>query len=240
MPNYSVFNTNPDQLQTVIFGTDGTGPKQITVDTNGQILVGGATITAGSIDVASATITGGTIDAVTSATIAGGTIDAVTSATIAGGTIDAVTSATIAGGTIDAVTSATIAGGTIDAVTSATIAGGTIDNLTSIAQKSFYEISNLNVATGDTLTALPAVSTSIYGPSTFFVYNAGTNDALVEIQISANGTNWYTDIAATTIAAGAVNVFVPTIFLKYTQLAYQSATAGSPTTIDVYFNAQGT
>lgn len=201
MPNYSVFNTNPDQLQTVIFGTDGTGPKQITVDTNGQILVGGATITAGSIDVASATITGGTIDAVTSATIAGGTIDA---------------------------------------VTSATIAGGTIDNLTSIAQKSFYEISTLNVATGDTLTALPAVSTSIYGPSTFFVYNTGTNDALVEIQISANGTNWYTDIAATTVAAGAVNVFVPTIFLKYTQLAYQSATAGSPTTIDVYFNAQGT
>lgn len=188
MPNYSVFNTNPDQLQTVIFGTDGTGPKQITVDTNGQILVGGATITAGSIDVASATITGGTIDA----------------------------------------------------VTSATIAGGTIDNLTSIAQKSFYEISTLNVATGDTLTALPAVSTSIYGPSTFFVYNTGTNDALVEIQISANGTNWYTDIAATTVAAGAVNVFVPTIFLKYTQLAYQSATAGSPTTIDVYFNAQGT
>ncbi|MBE3594391.1 MAG: hypothetical protein IMX04_05070 [Candidatus Carbobacillus altaicus] len=201
MPNYSVFNTNPDQLQTVIFGTDGTGAKQITVDTNGQILVGGATITAGSIDVASATI---------------------------------------AGGTIDAVSSATIAGGTIDAVSSATIAGGTIDSLTSIAQKSFYEESTLNITTGDTLTTLPAVSTSIYGPSTFFVYNAGTNDALVEIQISANGTNWYTDIAATTVAAGAVNVFVPAVFLKYTQLAYQSATAGSPTTIDVYFNAQGT
>ncbi|PTQ56167.1 MAG: hypothetical protein BSOLF_0739 [Candidatus Carbobacillus altaicus] len=214
MPNYSVFNTNPDQLQTVIFGTDGTGPKQITVDTNGQILVGGATITAGSIDVASTTITGGTIDAVSSATITGGTIDAVSSATIAGGTIDA--------------------------VSSATIAGGTIDNLTSIAQKSFYEESTLNITTGDTLTTLPAVSTSIYGPSTFFVYNSGTNDALVEIQISANGTNWYTDIAATTVAAGAVNVFVPAVFLKYTQLAYQSATAGSPTTIDVYFNAQGT
>ncbi|OAR04898.1 MULTISPECIES: DUF6385 domain-containing protein [Hydrogenibacillus] len=241
MPNYSVFQANPEELKALIFGSDGTTARPLAVNASAELLVGGATVTGGTLDaVSAATIAGGTLDAVSAATIAGGTLDAVSAATIAGGTLDAVSAATIAGGTLDAVSAATIAGGTLDAVSAATIAGGTLDSVTSISQRSFLEIANTDVATGDTLTALPAVTTAVLGHYSYFIYNAGANDAVAQVEISADGTHWYTDIPSTTVASGSVAVLVPTRFLKYTRLAYASAVVGAATTIDVYFNAQGT
>ncbi|KWX07299.1 hypothetical protein TR75_03395, partial [Hydrogenibacillus schlegelii] len=95
MPNYSVFQANPEELKALIFGSDGTTARPLAVNASAELLVGGATVT------------GGTLDAVSAATIAGGTLDAVSAATIAGGTLDAVSAATIAGGTLDAVSAAT-------------------------------------------------------------------------------------------------------------------------------------
>jgi len=223
MPNYAAFNTNPDDLRTLIFGKDGTTTRALAVDAGGLMLVGGATIS------------GGTLAAVQSATVAGGTLDAVLGATISGGTLAAVQSATIAGGTLSAVLGATISGGTLDAFLSGTI--------TSVSQKTFLEIATTDVVTGDSFTALPALTTAVLGTYSFFVYNRGpgTNAADVQIEISANGTNWFVDVAtASPIAVGSVDVLVPKRFLKYTRLSYRSSVSGQPTTLDIYFNAQGT
>uniref|UniRef100_UPI001FE67D5B DUF6385 domain-containing protein n=1 Tax=Paenibacillus kobensis TaxID=59841 RepID=UPI001FE67D5B len=120
---------------------------------------------------------------------------------------------------------------------------GTLSSVTSISQKSFAEISNLGVATANVFTALPTVTTSVFGTYSFFVYNTGpgVNRADARVEISANGSNWYADTTTTTgIAVGSVDVLVPQRFLKYTRLAYRSSLTGNPTTLDVYFNGQGT
>lgn len=48
MPNFSAFNTNADDLRTLIFGKDGSTSRALAVDSNAQLLVGGATITTGT------------------------------------------------------------------------------------------------------------------------------------------------------------------------------------------------
>jgi hypothetical protein len=204
----------------------------------------GATITAGTLNsLLGGAITSGTIESVMGATITAGTINSVLGATITTGTIESVMGATITAGTINSVLGATITTGTIESVMGATITAGTLSSVTSISQKSFTEISSLAVTTGDTYTGLAAVTTSVFGTYSFFVYNVGpgTNNADARVEISANGSNWYADTTTTTgIAAGSVDVLVPQRFMKYTRLAYRSSSAGNPTTIDVYFNGQGT
>ncbi|WP_415639920.1 DUF6385 domain-containing protein [Paenibacillus lupini] len=129
------------------------------------------------------------------------------------------------------------------ALLGATITAGTLNSITSISQKSFQETANLNNLTADAYTAVPTITTSVFGTYSYFVYNKGpgTNAATARVEISANGSNWYTDVESVTgIAVGSVDVLVPQRFLKYTRLAYRSTTTGSPTTVDVYFNGQGT
>ncbi|WP_053373706.1 DUF6385 domain-containing protein [Paenibacillus sp. FJAT-27812] len=222
----------------------------------------GATITAGTLStvnsVLGATITAGTLSTVNSvlgATITAGTLSAVNSvlgATITAGTlstVDSILGATITAGTLSAVNSvlgATITAGTLSTVNSvlgATITAGTLSSVTSISQKSFQESSSLNLPTVDAFTPLPAVTTSVFGTYSFFVYNRGpgTNAVDARVEISANGTNWYDDVDTVTgVAVGSVDVLVPQRFLKYTRLSYRSSAAGLPTTIDAYFNGQGT
>jgi len=198
MPNYSVFNLQPEELKILVYGVHSTGPKPLLVDDSGQL------------HVASVTVTAETIEA-------------------------------ILAGTLDAVLGTTVSAGTLDAVLGTTVSAGTLDAVGQILHKSFFEQSFLNVVTADTLTPLPAITTGVLGLSSFFIYNAGTNGALVQVQISADSTNWFPDVVPTSpIVGGTVSVLVPTRFLKYTRLAYQSAVTGLPTTLDVYFNAQGT
>ncbi|WP_415839991.1 DUF6385 domain-containing protein, partial [Paenibacillus endophyticus] len=189
------------------------------------------------------TITAGTINSVLGATITAGTITSVLGATITAGTINSVLGATITAGTITSVLGTTITAGTINSVLGATITAGTLSSVTSISQKSFQETSSLNIVTADAFTALPTVTTSVFGTYSFFVYNRGpgANTADARVEISANGTNWYADVDTVTgVAVGSVDVLVPQRFLKYTRLAYRSSATGLPTTIDAYFNGQGT
>lgn len=229
MPNFSAFNPNPDNLRTLIFGRDDTSTAQvIATDTAGRVL----TLPAG-----------GTINAVLGTTITGGTV-ALSGGTVAisGGTV-AVSEATITAGTLDAVLGATITTGTLAAVLGATITAGTLSSVTSISQKSFQEATSLDVATTDAYAPVMSVTTSIYGTYSFFVYNSGpgVNAADAIVEISANGTNWYTDVSTDSgIAVGSVEVLVPQRFLKYTRLSSRSTSAGNATTVDVYFNGQGT
>ncbi|REE91369.1 hypothetical protein A8990_10574 [Paenibacillus taihuensis] len=206
---------------------------------NGTITsVMGATITAGTLS-AVTNLLDGTITSVMGATITAGTLSAVTN--LLDGTITSVMGATITAGTLSAVTN--LLDGTITSVMGATITAGTLSSVTSISQKTFVEQANSALVTDDTFTPLSAVTTSVLGTYSFFVYNRGpgANNADARVEISADGSNWYTDVVSTTgIAVGSVDVLVPQRFLKYTRLAYRSSAAGNATTVDVFFNGQGT
>ncbi|WP_311282644.1 DUF6385 domain-containing protein [Peribacillus simplex] len=123
----------------------------------------------------------------------------------------------------------------------ATITTGTLSSVTAISQKSFLEQETLGITTADALTPLSPVTTSILGLYSFFVYNSGTNPVNTQVEVSADGTHYFVDtISIDPLAAGSVDVLVPARFLKYTRLSYSSTTPGSPSTIDVIVNAQGT
>ncbi|WP_167434016.1 DUF6385 domain-containing protein, partial [Paenibacillus silvae] len=202
----------------------------------------GATITAGTLT----NLLNGTITSVLGATITAGTITSVLGATITAGTLTNLLNGTITsvlGATVTAGTLTNLLNGTITSVLGATITAGTLSSVTSISQKSFQENQLIATPTANTFTPLPAVTTSVFGTYSFFVYNRGPgiNRVDAQVEISANGTNWYTDVATVTgILSGSVDVLVPQRFLKYTRLSYRSSLIGAPSTIDVFFNGQGT
>lgn len=227
MPNFAVFNLDPNQLQTLIFGTDGTNIIPISTDSSGRLNIGEVTtITA----VEATTIVGGTLSAVEAATIVGGTLNAVEAATIVGGTLSAVEAATIIGGTIDALLAGTV---------SATILGGTI---TSISENNFNQFTLPGVVVSSTsFTPIPAASleqnTSPYKVYSYVVYNntgAVTVDAV--IQLSSDATRWIVDSTVTGITTPGY-VLTPFRFAKYTRLALSSPSGGSAN-VDVYLDAQ--
>ncbi|WP_144029059.1 DUF6385 domain-containing protein, partial [Paenibacillus rigui] len=185
----------------------------------------------------------GTITNVLGATITAGTLTSAGTVTnILDGTITNVLGATITAGTLTSAGTVTnILDGTITSVLGATITAGTLSSVTSISQKSFVEQPTLGIATSDVLTALPPVTTSVLGPLSFFVFNTGANQVSTQIEISADGTNYYVDTAGNNpISAGSIDVLVPARFLKYTRLAYRSTNAGQTSSINVIMNAQGT
>ncbi|MCR8845124.1 DUF6385 domain-containing protein [Paenibacillus sp. SC116] len=192
----------------------------------------GATITGGTL---AAVNNIGTITSILGATITGGTLSAV--GNLLNGTITSVLGATITGGTLAAVNNI----GTITSILGATITAGTLSSVTSISQKSFVESSILNVQSSSTTFApLPAVTTSVLGVYSYFVYNRQGGSIVTRVEISADGTNYFVDTNGATIAAGAADVVVPARFLKYTRLSYRLALLAAPATIDVFFNGQGT
>jgi len=256
LPNETVFQSDPSNLRSLIFGRDSTSTaRALATDTSGNVknlvldgTIGsmlGATITAGTLTSAGtvSNILGGTITNVLGATISAGTLtSAGTVSNILGGTITNVLGATISAGTLtSAGTVSNILGGTITNVLGATISAGTLSSVTAISQKSFIEQETLGITTADALTPLSAVTTSVLGLYSFFVYNSGTNPVNTQVEVSADGTHYFVDTAGLNpLASGSVDVLIPARFLKYTRLSYQSATPGSPSSINVIINAQGT
>ncbi|MGG3743149.1 DUF6385 domain-containing protein [Paenibacillus chibensis] len=205
----------------------------------------GATITAGTLSSAGTVtnILNGTISSVLGATVTAGTLSSAGTVTnILNGTISSVLGATITAGTLSSAGTVTnILNGTITSILGATITAGTLSSITSISQKSFIEQPTLGITTADTLTPLPAVTTSVLGVYSFFVYNSGANPVNTQVEISADGTHYYVDTTGDNpLPSGSVDVLVPARFLKYTRLSYQSASTGLPSTINVILDAQGT
>ncbi|MBT9253357.1 MAG: hypothetical protein KM296_06640 [Brockia lithotrophica] len=110
MPNYSVFNLQPEELKILVYGVHSTGPKPLLVDDTGQLHVASVTVTAETIEA----ILGGTLDAVLGTTVSAGTLDAVLGTTVSAGTLDAVLGTTVSAGTLDAVLGTTVSAGTLE------------------------------------------------------------------------------------------------------------------------------
>lgn len=76
---------------------------------------------------------------------------------------------------------------------------------------------------------------------TFGVVNAAlaTNaQALVKLQMSADGSTWNDEVANTTISQNSMQTFVSSIFLKYARVYYAAVNASSAVTLRIYLQGQ--
>lgn len=234
MPNFASFQSDPDNLRTLINAQDSTGTTQpVQSDSTGNlttIVLDGTVSSLGtisSIGTISEIVNVGTVTSILGATITAGTLTAV-------GTVSNIVDV----GTVTSILGATITAGNLTSV-------GTVSNmgtLTAISQKNFLEPQSVSdIVTADAFTSLTNVTTANLGTTSFFVYNFGPGGSVdARVEISADGTNYFVDTQDTNIAVGSVDVIVPSRFLKYTRLSYRSTTTGTPSTITVIADAQGT
>lgn len=71
--------------------------------------------------------------------------------------------------------------------------------------------------------------------------STGAFTAVVNLQLSADGTNYYTDPSTATqsLAQSGIYTFMPGRFIKYSRIAFRAGTAGQATTTKVQVFAQG-
>ena len=224
MPNNLVFSNVASQLQTQIFGQNGTDVLAIKTDADGNIIVTG-TVTA-NLSTVTAIVDSGTITALLStvtAIVDSGTITALLStvtAIVDSGTITALLStvtAIVDSGTITALLS------TVTAVTLPQFSEST----TAVAQ-----------IVNETVTALTA-DTSQQRMYSFYVANTSAALLTAFLQISpTTAESYFVNDGSTiyTVAGASQAVLVAERYLKYTRLMLQ---AGADTaSAIVYFNAQ--
>ena len=76
---------------------------------------------------------------------------------------------------------------------------------------------------------------------TFGVVNdslAENAQAEVKMQVSPDGETWQDEVSTVTISQNSLATFVPGIFLKYARLFYKAVDAASPVTLNIYFQGQ--
>ncbi|WP_051688276.1 DUF6385 domain-containing protein [Desulfofalx alkaliphila] len=117
---------------------------------------------------------------------------------------------------------------------------GISEPITAITTPNFNEEVYTEVVTADDFTGLEYEDTATQTVYSYFVYNSGDNDAEVRLDVSANGADniYFIDVEPRVIASGETDVFVPNTFLRYTRLSYRSANADEDTTLDIYFQTQ--
>ena len=97
------------------------------------------------------------------------------------------------------------------------------------------------VATNNT-TGLPSTARDVLGYRTwsFAVVNASTTiaPATVKLQISPDGTNWMDEGSVVTLNDGELTALVSSIFLRYARVFYAAVDAASTVTLNIYFQAQ--
>lgn len=95
------------------------------------------------------------------------------------------------------------------------------------------------VTTGDADQGSTPCDISTWRTVTVLVVNRGSNPAVVQGEISADGRTWLPQGRTVTLAAGQTYLFVPQIFLRFIRVRYRSAVPGCPTTLVVTWQAQG-
>jgi hypothetical protein len=69
----------------------------------------------------------------------------------------------------------------------------------------------------------------------FAVYNSGAAPVFVQLQLSPDGLVWTADAPEQEVGAGTLEVFTPSLFLRYNRLVYR---AGVATPLKMWFQAQ--
>jgi len=97
--------------------------------------------------------------------------------------------------------------------------------------QSVESVTSANVSVATTPKDVSEISAYSYA-----VHNMGTEEVMVQLQISPDGAIWTADDLACEILPGALAVITPNRFLRYVRLIYRSQ---SPNPLIVWFQAQG-
>lgn len=91
---------------------------------------------------------------------------------------------------------------------------------------------NASVITDDLVQTAATLDVQAFN-YTYYIINTGSNNAIISLQLSPDGTNWLTDEPLQVIAPGGILPFVPNIIASFARLTYQSAASGRHTSLDI-------
>ena len=237
MPNFTVFNTNPDHLRTLIFGQDATGiARPVATDENGNVLTVLMNGTIGNLTISAATITGGTLT-----NLLNGTITSVMGATITAGTLSTVTS--VLGATITAGTLTNLLNGTITSVMGATITAGTLSTVSNVLGATITAGTLTNLLNGTITSVLGATITagtlSTVSNVLGATITAGTLSSVTSISQKSFYENQNTDVV-TGNAFSAITAVTTSTLGTYSFFVYNKGPGTAKVDARVEISANGT
>lgn len=208
MANFKIFQDNPDQAKVKIYGSNNAA---LNTDSSGNMTITstGLAITPPTGGLAITPPTDGLSITSTGLAITAPANGLTVTAPAAGLSITPPTNGIL-------VTSPGLA-----IVSATTDVSSTIANITDTA------------GSGDTTYNVLDVRTWTFG----VVNNslAANAQALVNLQISPDGTNWLTDVGAVTINQNSLTTLVSSVFLKYARVYYSAVNAASAVTLNIFF-----
>ncbi|MDR3587834.1 MAG: DUF6385 domain-containing protein [Desulfosporosinus sp.] len=220
MANFKIFQDNPDQVRVKIFGNNNAA---LNTDSSGNL-----TITSSGLAIAAPS--GGL-----SITSSGLAIEPPTGGLLITSTGLAITSSGLAIAAPTGGLPITSSGLAIEPPTGGlliTSAGLAIVSATTDVSATRANIIDTG-GSGDTTYNVLDVRTWTFG-----IVNSSldTNaQALVNLQISPDGTNWLNDASPVTVNQNALTSLVSSIFLKYARVYYSAVSASSAVTLNIFF-----
>ncbi|MFZ5626515.1 MAG: DUF6385 domain-containing protein [Bacillota bacterium] len=223
MPNYKVFQDNPDSLKIKIFGSQN---QAINTDNSGSIVITstGLAVT-GSINVGTVTVTSTGLSVT-------GAVDV--------GTVTVTSTGLAVTGNINVGTVTVTTGSGQLAVSLGT---GLVNvSMNNLATTDVTEV----IANNASVTASGATARPILGYSTwtFAVKNSSTvanAQAVVQLQLSAVGvdeSDWINDGSPVTLNQNSVAFLVGSYQVKYARIYYRAVDAASAVTLNITYQAQ--
>ena len=253
MPNNIVFNDVANQLKTAIYGTDGTNQVQISVNSEGAVIIatsdpisvtGTVTVTANDFDIRGLTAASDTVTVTANDFDIRGLTAASDTVTVTANDFD-IRGLTAASDTV------TVTANDFD------IRGLTAASDTVTVTATDFEIRQLTAASDAITSFMNVASSTVDAPATqtgtilqmdtsdksmysYYIKNNDTTSLTVNIQISPTTTDGYfvnDSSEPVVIGNGESTVLVPKQYLNYTRLYYEAASAAP--SFEAYYNAQG-
>lgn len=246
MPNLRVFTEQASDLKARIYGSDGTTDRVAKVDTNGALAIqdggGSLTVDAVALDVRPLTATSDNILVYGHDGTAVQRIKTDASGVLAiqdnGGslTIDAVD---LDIRNLTATSDNILVYGQDSGAVNRIIRTDTSGIVQFMHQRRYFTDTSEAVSTATAYTGSTARDVSEQSTYTFAIKNTGTTyTATVKVQISPDNVEWIDDSAETVVNTATTVALVASKFLRYARIAYKSTTAGSDTSLTIWYQAQ--
>ncbi|SFF22766.1 hypothetical protein SAMN05216378_5572 [Paenibacillus catalpae] len=101
----------------------------------------------------------------------------------------------------------------------------------------FRSIEYEEAITSDEFAPMPTQDTASDLVFSYAVLNRGKNAAVVRLEVGPNGVDFAHDYELV-LQPGGIDILTPSRFMHYTRISIRSQQPGSPTLIQVYFQAQ--
>jgi len=246
VPNYRVYTDQPSDLKTLVYGNSGGANKVLLVDGTGALAIyagsGSLTIAATDLDVRDLSATSDNIlvygqDGTSTKRIVLTDTGGALAVQDNGGAIT-VDASDLDIRDLTATSDNILVYGQDGTSTKRIVLTDTNGNVQIMHQRRATTDTNEVVSTVTAYSGTTARDISEQIETTFAVLNSGeTSGAVVKLQISPNNSDWIDDSSETTLAPTGLTAVNPSKFLRYVRIAHKSQTAGSDTSLTVWYQA---